>query len=175
MANLIWKYHRLLYNFINNPYWSLFYKILRIPERHLFGLLIISASLNMMEIINLDALVIIFVFVQLIMGSFFCSNMNGLTWRIAKLYIGHAMSIVISLGLCMTPFLLVIISIINARPEAIILGYSPGGINEMGLVTATLGIKPTFGITHHLFRLFIVVLIIGFAQKFIYPKLKTLI
>jgi len=45
----------------------------------------------------------------------------------------------------------------------------------MGLVAATLGIKPAFVITHHLFRLFIVVLILGFAQKFIYPKLKVII
>jgi uncharacterized membrane protein AbrB (regulator of aidB expression) len=129
----------------------------------------------MTEVINLDAPVIIFVFAQLIMGSFFGSNMNGLTWSITKLYIGHAVGIVISLGLCMIPFLLIIISIIKARPEAIILAYSPGGINEMGLVAATLGIKPAFVITHHLFRLFIVVLILGFAQKFIYPKLKIII
>ena len=150
-------------------------KILRIPGRRLFGPLIISAALHMTEVINLDAPVIIFVFAQLIMGSFFGSNMNGLTWSITKLYIGHAVGIVISLGLCMTPFLLIIISIIKARPEAIILAYSPGGINEMGLVAATLGIKPAFVITHHLFRLFIVVLILGFAQKFIYPKLKVII
>ena len=150
-------------------------KVLRIPGRRLFGPLIISAALHMTEVINLDAPVIIFVFAQLIMGSFFGSNMNGLTWSITKLYIGHAVSIVISLGLCMIPFLLIIISIINARPEAIILAYSPGGINEMGLVAATLGIKPAFVITHHLFRLFIVVLILGFAQKFIYPKLKIII
>ena len=65
--------------------------------------------------------------------------------------------------------------LINSRPEAVILAYSPGGINEMGLVAATLGIKPAFVITHHLFRLFIVILILGFAQKFIYPKLKILI
>ena len=141
----------------------------------MFGPLIISATLHITEIINLDAPVIIFVFAQLMMGSFFGSNMNGLTWRIAKLYIGHAVSIVFSLGLCMIPFLLVIISIINARPEAIILASSPGGINEMGLVAAILGIKPAFVITHHLFRLFIVILILGFAQKFIYPKLKILI
>jgi uncharacterized membrane protein AbrB (regulator of aidB expression) len=75
----------------------------------------------------------------------------------------------------MIPFIFVISYLINSRPEAIILAYSPGGINEMGLVAATLGIKPAFVITHHLFRLFIVVLILGFAQKFIYPKLKLIL
>ena len=45
----------------------------------------------------------------------------------------------------------------------------------MGLVAASLGIKPAFVITHHLFRLFIVFLILGFAKKFIYPKLKLIL
>ena len=75
----------------------------------------------------------------------------------------------------MIPFILGVTYLINSRPEAVILAYSPGGINEMGLVAATLGIKPAFVITHHLFRLLIVVLILGLAQKFIYPKLKFLI
>ena len=101
--------------------------------------------------------------------------MNGLNWQTAKNYVGHATVIVVSLSLCMTPFILAISYLINARPEAIILAYSPGGINEMGLVAATLGIKPAFVITHHLFRLLIVVLILGFARKFIYPKLKLLL
>ena len=152
-----------------------FGKIFRIPGRRLFGPLIISAVLHMTETINLNAPVIIFIFAQLMTGSFFGSNMNGLTWRIARQYVGHAITIVISLGICMIPFILIITSIISARPEAIILAYSPGGINEMGLVAATLGIKPAFVITHHLVRLFIVVLLLGFAQKFIYPKLKILL
>ena len=101
--------------------------------------------------------------------------MNGLTWKTARNYVGHATGIVISLSICMIPFILGVTYLINSRPEAIILAYSPGGINEIGLVAATLGIKPAFVITHHLFRLLIVVLILGLAQKFIYPKLKFLI
>ena len=75
----------------------------------------------------------------------------------------------------MTPFILAIAYLINGRPEAIILAYSPSEINEMGLVAATLGIKPAFVIKHHLLRLLIVVSILGLAQKLIYPKLKLLL
>ena len=157
------------------PIGLFFGKIFRIPGRRLFGPLIISAILHVTETIDLNAPIIIFIFAQLITGSFFGSNMNGLTWQTAKNYVGHAAVIVVSLSLCMTPFILAISYLINARPEAIILAYSPGGINEMGLVAATLGIKPAFVITHHLFRLLIVVLILGLAQKFIYPKLKLLL
>ena len=157
------------------PIGLIFGKIFRIPGRRLFGPLIVSAILHITETIDLNAPIIIFIFAQLITGSFFGSNMNGLTWQTAKNYLGHAVGIVISLSMCMIPFIFLITYLIDARPEAIILAYSPGGINEMGLVAATLGIKPAFVITHHLFRLFIVVLILGLAQKFIYPKLKLLI
>ena len=157
------------------PVGLLFGKIFRIPGRRLFGPLILSAILHITEIIDLNAPIIIFIFAQLITGSFFGSNMNGLTWQTARNYAGHAISIVFSLSICMIPFLLGVTYLINSRPEAIILAYSPGGINEMGLVAATLGIKPAFVITHHLFRLLIVVLMLGLAQKFIYPKLKLLI
>ena len=157
------------------PIGLIFGKIFRIPGRRLFGPLIVSATLHITETIDLNAPIIIFIFAQLITGSFFGSNMNGLTWQTAKNYLGHAVGIVISLSMCMIPFIFLITYLIDARPEAIILAYSPGGINEMGLVAATLGIKPAFVITHHLFRLFIVVLILGLAQKFIYPKLKLLI
>ena len=157
------------------PIGLIFGKIFRIPGRRLFGPLIVSAILHITETIDLNAPIIIFIFAQLITGSFFGSNMNGLTWQTAEKYLGHAVGIVISLSMCMIPFIFLITYLIDARPEAIILAYSPGGINEMGLVAATLGIKPAFVITHHLFRLFIVVLILGLAQKFIYPKLKILI
>ena len=157
------------------PVGLIFGKFFKIPGRRLFGPLIISAILHVTEIVDLNAPVIIFIVAQLITGSFFGSNMNGLNWKIARNYIGHAIGIVFSLSICMIPFIFVISYLINSRPEAIILAYSPGGINEMGLVAATLGIKPAFVITHHLFRLFIVVLILGFAQKFIYPKLKLIL
>ena len=157
------------------PIGLIFGKIFKIPGRRLFGPLIVSAILHITDTIDLNAPIIIFIFAQLITGSFFGSNMNGLTWQTAKNYVGHAIGIVIFLSMSMIPFIFFITYLIDARPEAIILAYSPGGINEMGLVAATLGIKPAFVITHHLFRLFIVVLILGLAQKFIYPKLKILI
>ena len=45
----------------------------------------------------------------------------------------------------------------GAKPEAIILAFAPGGIQEMGLVASSLDIKPAFVVTHHFFRLLIAV------------------
>ena len=60
------------------------------------GPLIISAVLHFTETIDLNAPIIIFIFAQLITGSFFGSNMNGLSWKTAKNYVGHAAVIVVS-------------------------------------------------------------------------------
>ncbi len=149
-----------------------FGKIINLPGRRLFGPLIISAFLHITEIINLNAPLAIFILAQIIVGSFFGSNMNGINWKIAKKYIGHAITIVVLHSICMIPFILLLDALIDSRPEAIMLAFSPGGINEMGLVAASLNIQPAFVITHHFFRLLIVLFILAIAQKYIYSKLK---
>ena len=45
----------------------------------------------------------------------------------------------------------------------------------MGLLAFLLNIEPAFVITHHLFRLSVVVVILGLAQKFLYPKFKLMV
>ena len=80
-----------------------------------------------------------------------------------------------SLIVCMIPFIVFISFFTDAKPEAIILAFAPGGIQEMGLVASSLDIKPAFVVTHHFFRLLIVLIILSIAQKYIYPKLKLLI
>ena len=107
------------------PIGLLFGKIFKIPGRRLFGPLIISAALHVTEIIDLNAPIIIFIFAQLITGSFFGSNMNGLTWKTARNYVGHAIAIVISLSICMIPFILGVNYLINSRPCLLYTSPSP--------------------------------------------------
>ena len=63
----------------------------------------------------------------------------------------------------------------NASGFSIFLAFAPGGVNEMGLLAFLLNIEPAFVITHHLFRLSVVVVILGLAQKFLYPKFKLMV
>ena len=59
--------------------------------------------------------------------------MNGVSWKIAGNYLIDAIFIVISLTLCMVPFLFLMKLFTLIKTEAIILAFSPGGVNEMGL------------------------------------------
>ena len=47
--------------------------------------------------------------------------------------------------------------------EALALAYAPGGLAEMSLIALALGIDPALVSTHHVVRIFIVVLIAPFA------------
>ena len=115
------------------------------------------------------------IFAQLVSGSFFGSNFNGLSWKIAGKYIGHSFSVVMTLIISLLPFILIVKFISEITPAAIFLAFAPGGVNEMGLLAFLLNIEPAFVITHHLFRLSVVVVILGLAQKFLYPKFKLMV
>ena len=149
--------------------------LLQIPGPRLFGPLILSGIISVFEIYELNIPILIFIIAQLIVGSFFGSNFNGLSWTIAKKYIGHAACIVMCLLVILIPFLFLTKLIGDISPEAIILAFSPGGVNEMGLVASVLDIEPAFVVTHHLLRLTVVIIILVFSQKYIYPEIKKLV
>ena len=131
-----------------------------------------------MMLFHLSTLLIfitVVIFAQLVSGSFFGSNFNGLSWKIAGKYIGHSVSVVITLIISLLPFILIVKLISEITPAAIFLAFAPGGVNEMGLLAFLLNIEPAFVITHHLFRLSVVVVILGLSQKFLYPKFKLMV
>ena len=50
----------------------------------------------------------------------------------------------------------------SIKTEAGILAFSPGGVNEMGLLAAFLEIVPAYVLTHHLTRLCAVLILLIF-------------
>ena len=62
--------------------------------------------------------------------------MNGVSWKTAGNYLIDAMIVVISLTLSIVPFLFLMKLCTSIKIEAVILAFSPGGVNEMGLLAA---------------------------------------
>ena len=124
---------------------------------------------------SLDLPISSLIIAQIITGSYFGSNMNGISWNVAKNYITNAIIALACLGILMLPFILIVCFITSIGPEALILAYSPGGVNEMGLVAVLLQIEPAYVITHHLFRLILVLIILSLAKKYFYPRFKLLL
>ena len=149
-------------------------KKLNFPGYQLFGPLILSATLHVFGFFQLNANIVFLIFSQLIIGSFFGCNMNGVSWKEARNYLIDALIVVISLTLSITPFLFIILSLTSIKSESVILAFAPGGVNEMGLLAVFLNIEPAYVITHHLFRLCTVLILLIFAKKYLYPKFKKM-
>jgi membrane AbrB-like protein len=169
------SYIDLLIMFIIIPIGIFLGKHLKIPGYRMFGPLICSAILHVSGLVTLDLPISSLIIAQIITGSYFGSNMNGISWNVAKNYFTNAIIALTCLGVLMLPFVFIISFITSIRPEALILAYSPGGVNEMGLVAALLQIEPAYVITHHLFRLILVLIILSLAKKYFYPKFKLLL
>ena len=149
-------------------------KKLNFPGYQLFGPLIVSAILHVFGFFQLNANIIFLIFSQLIIGSFFGCNMNGVSWKEAGNYLIDALIVVISLTLSLAPFLFAMLLFTSINAESVILAFAPGGVNEMGLLAVFLNIEPAYVITHHLFRLCTVLILLIFAKKYFYPKFKKM-
>ena len=149
-------------------------KKLNFPGYQLFGPLIISAILHVFGFFQLNANIIFLIFSQLIIGSFFGCNMNGVSWKEAGNYLIEALIVVISLTLSLAPFLFVMLLLTSINAVSVVLAFAPGGVNEMGLLAVFLDIEPAYVITHHLFRLCTVLVLLIFAKKYLYPKFKKI-
>ena len=147
---------------------------INLPGSQFFGPLIISALIHVTGVFQLNANITFLIISQLIIGSFFGSNMNGLTWKIAGNYVIDALTVVFSLIISFIPFVFLLYAMTTIKPEAVILAFTPGGVNEMGLLAAFLNIEPAYVVTHHLFRLCTVLFLLIFAKKYLYPKFKKL-
>jgi uncharacterized protein len=161
--------------FIIIPVGHYFGKKFNFPGYQLFGPLIISAILHMIGFFQLNANITFLIISQLIIVSFFGCNMNGTTWKVAGSYLIDALFVVFSLTLSFVPFIFVIKLLTSIKIEAMVLAFSPGGVNEMGLLASFINIEPAYVLTHHLLRLCTVLFLLIFAKKYLYPKFKKLL
>ncbi len=151
-----------------------FGKKLNFPGYQLFGPLILSAILHIFGFFQLNSNIVFLIFSQLIIGSFFGCNMSGVSWKEAGNYLVDAFIIVTSLTLSLAPFLFIMLLLTHIKAVSVILAFAPGGVNEMGLLAVFLNIEPAYVITHHLFRLCSVLILLIFAKKYLYPKFKKM-
>ena len=68
-------------------------------------------------------------------------------------------------------FALALHAMIGLPAEALVLAFAPGGLTEMTLIALSLDIDPAFVSTHHVVRIFLVVVLAPLAFKVLAPRL----
>ncbi len=141
-------------------------KLIKLPGYTITGPMIFSASLHVLGLINAMPIYLLIIIVQVILGSVLGSQFQNITLK--DLY-GPVLSGVVTTLIALLVLLLFIIILLLFDYDliSIILSYSPGGQTEMNILALSVGADMAFISTHHMFRVFMVIMLAAIIQKYL--------
>jgi membrane AbrB-like protein len=133
--------------------------ILRLPAASLVGPMVASAALHLVGATESQPPTLIVNLAQLFIGTTVGCRFIGA----ARREVGHALAIgagLAALMLVLTALFSYCVNAVTGVPFPVaVLAFSPGGLAEMSLVGLALGVDVAFIATHHVVRIFLVILL----------------
>ncbi|MBM3586050.1 MAG: AbrB family transcriptional regulator [Alphaproteobacteria bacterium] len=143
---------------------------LRVPAGALVGPAVASAALHLPGVTDSALPGWSVAVAQIVVGTAIGCRFAGVAvrtvGRVLALALGSLMILVIIAGL-ITAFAN---ALTGLDPRILVLAYAPGGMAEMALVALALGLDPALVTTHHVARIFLVVLLIPLAFRLARPR-----
>ncbi len=141
-------------------------KVISLPGYTITGPMILSAMLHVLGIIDAMPMNILIIIVQIILGGVLGSQFRKVSSK--DLY-GPVLCGIITTFISFIPlsFFVLLLSKIGYELNSIILSYAPGGQSEMNLLSLSAQADMAFISTHHIFRVFIVIMLAAIIQKII--------
>ena len=133
-------------------------RLLRLPAAFMMGPMILSAAAHLGGLTNSRPPGELVAAAQVVVGAGIGCRFVGAA--IDKLHKEMAASIgaAVIMILCAVVFAKISVAITGLNLDATVLSYAPGGFAEMSLIGLALGIEIAMVATHHLFRLFLILL-----------------
>jgi hypothetical protein len=133
-------------------------KPFRIPAGVLVGPMLISAALHFFEVTSSRPPLELIALAQIVIGSAIGARFAGTSHRTILRAIALSVGATVLL-LGITALFAFLVAAATGLPIVqVLLGYSPGGIAEMSLIALSLGVDPAFVSSHHVARIFMIVL-----------------
>jgi hypothetical protein len=130
----------------------------KIPAGALVGPMLISAALHFFEVTSSRPPLELVAMAQIVIGSAIGARFAGTSHRTILRAIALSFGATVLL-LGITALFAFLVAAATGLPIVqVLLGYSPGGIAEMSLIALSLGVDPAFVSTHHVARIFMIVL-----------------
>ena len=134
-----------------------------VPSAPLAGPMVLSAIAHLTVMTSSRPPLEMIIVAQVVMGSGIGCRFAGIpVTRVLHAILVALGATIIMLGLGVS-FSLVMAGLTGLPVAALALAYAPGGLAEMSLIALALGIDPALVSTHHVVRIFIVVLIAPYA------------
>ncbi|WP_395714629.1 AbrB family transcriptional regulator [Reyranella sp.] len=141
-------------------------RLLRLPASFMMGPMILSAIVHLSGVTDSKPPGELVAAAQIVMGTGIGCRFVGAA--IDRLHKEMAASIgaAILLIVCAVVFAKITVAITGLDLDATVLSYAPGGFAEMSLIGLALGVEIAMVATHHLFRLFLIILTGPFVFRF---------
>ena len=140
-------------------------KKINLPGYTITGPMIFSGILHVFGLINAMPMYILIIVVQVILGSVLGAQFKNISLK--DIY-GPVLSGIVTTLVALIPlFIFVFILLkLDYNLVSIILSYSPGGQSEMNILALSVGADMAFISTHHMFRVFMVIMFAALLQKY---------
>jgi membrane AbrB-like protein len=131
---------------------------IKLPAYALVGPMLVSAILHLGGFTSFVPPTEIVQVAQVVMGAVIGSRFSRATPRQVLKILGIACGMAVVLLVVVSLSAALISAIVDQDFSTLILAYSPGGLNEMGLIAVAIQADIAFVASHHLFRILIVML-----------------
>lgn len=139
--------------------------VLRIPSPALIGPMALSAAVHLGSVTDSRPPIELIVVAQIVIGTAIGSRFAGVPVRRilrAIVIAGGSTALMLGSGIAFSAAL----NAVTGLPvHALVLAFAPGGLAEMSLIALALGIDPAFVSTHHVVRIFLVVILAPMAYR----------
>ncbi|MCH7931042.1 MAG: AbrB family transcriptional regulator [Proteobacteria bacterium] len=142
-------------------------RLVRLPAAALTGPMVASAAIHFAGVTQSTPPAELIVVAQLVVGAGIGCRFAGVPVRHvlrAVLIAAGATAIMLTIGVA---FSLALNAVTDLPVTALTLAYAPGGLAEMSLIALALGIDPAFVSTHHVVRIFLIVILAPLAYRVI--------
>lgn len=141
-------------------------RLLRLPASFMMGPMILSAVVHLSGVTDSKPPGELVAAAQIVMGTAIgCRFVGAAIDRLHKemaASIGAALILIV----CAVVFAKITVALTGLNLDATVLSYAPGGFAEMSLIGLALGVEIAMVATHHLFRLFLIILTGPFIFRF---------
>jgi membrane AbrB-like protein len=134
-------------------------KPLRLAAGVLVGPMILSAVLHFAGVTASRPPVELVATAQIVLGTSIGARFSGTPARTIGRALLLSLGATVILLVITAGFALLIATLLGLPETQVLLAYSPGGIAEMSLIALSLGVDPAFVSTHHVARIFMIVMI----------------
>jgi membrane AbrB-like protein len=145
-------------------------RVLRMPAAFMMGPMLMSAIAHLSGFTDSKPPGELVAAAQVVVGCGIGCRFVGTALNQLHKEIGASIGAAVLLIGCAVAFAELTHALTGLSIDATVLSYAPGGFAEMSLIGLALGVEVAMVATHHLFRLFLIILTSPFVSRFVLTR-----